>query len=65
MTQIDSELILAELRGLSIVLPDLNAIFVGWPQDVNPGLDRLRGDVDEWLTSYECHQYMYSLHGRC
>lgn len=55
MTQNDSQSILAELRGQSIVLPDLNAIFLGWPKDVNPGLDRLRDDVDEWLTRTLSH----------
>ncbi|KAI4182232.1 MAG: hypothetical protein L6R41_006112 [Letrouitia leprolyta] len=55
MPQNDSETILAELRGQSIVLPDLNAIFLGWPKDVNPGLDRLRVDVDEWLTRTLSH----------
>lgn len=62
MPQNDSETILAELRGQSIVLPDLNAIFLGWPKDVNPGLDRLRVDVDEWLTRYEFRFYACSTH---
>lgn len=49
MTQVEASLILAELRGQSIVLPDLNVVFNGWPRHVNVHLDRLRRDVDRWL----------------
>ena len=45
--------ILRALRGQSIVLPDLNAILDGWPREVNPNLDRLRRDLDEWLDRYD------------
>ena len=49
MTQVEASTILAELRGQSIILPDLNAMFNGWPRHVNVHLDRLRRDVDRWL----------------
>ena len=44
--------ILAELRGQSITLPDLNSIFHNWPKEVNPGLGQLRRDVNERLDRY-------------
>lgn len=49
MTQSEFHTILAELRGQSIVLPDLNKVFSRWPKHVNHNLSRLRRDVDEWL----------------
>lgn len=52
MTRVEATTILAELRGQSIVLPDLNVMFDGWPQHVNINLDRLRRDVDGWLDGY-------------
>lgn len=52
MAKADPDSILAELRGQSIVLPDLNAIFESWPKQVNASLDRLRHDVDEWLDRF-------------
>lgn len=52
MARAEFESIIAELRGQSIVLPDLNAIFGNWPKQVNANLDRLRHDVDEWLDRY-------------
>ena len=45
--------ILSVLRGQSILLPDLNVTFDGWPREVNQGLDQLRHDVDEWLDRYD------------
>ena len=53
MAEQESVSVLAELRGQSIVLPDLNSIIDGWPREVNQNLDRLRRDVDEWLDRYE------------
>ena len=53
MAQIETSTILAELRGQSIVLPDLNGMFDGWPQDVNINLDQLRRDVNGWLDRYQ------------
>ena len=44
--------ILTALGGQSITLPDLNSIFHDWPKEVNPGLDQLRRDVEEWLDRY-------------
>ncbi|KAL9008744.1 MAG: hypothetical protein Q9173_006159 [Seirophora scorigena] len=55
MTQVEASTILAELRGQSIVLPDLNVMFDGWPQDVNINLNQLRRDVDGWLDSMMGH----------
>ena len=48
--------IITELRGQSIVLPDLNAILGSWPRGVNRELARLRREVDEWLDRYEFSQ---------
>ena len=44
--------ILTALHGQSVVIRDLNAIFDGWPREVNQDIDRLRRDVDEWLERY-------------
>ena len=44
--------ILTTLHGQSVVIGDLNAIFDGWPREVNQYIDRLRRDVDEWLERY-------------
>ena len=44
--------ILTELRGQSIILPDLSSIFHDWPKEVNPALGQLRRDVDEWLDRH-------------
>ena len=44
--------ILTALRGQSVTLPDLNSFFHDWPKEVNPGLDQLRRDVDEWIDRY-------------
>lgn len=52
MAKSDPDSIIAELRGQSIVLPDLNALFENWPKQVNADLERLRHDVDEWLDRY-------------
>ena len=45
--------ILTELRGQSIVLPDLNAILGSWPSGVHQDLGRLPCDVDERLDRYD------------
>ena len=45
--------ILTELRGQSIILPDLNAILGSWPREVHQDLGRLRCDVNEWLDRYD------------
>ena len=55
MTQEQSISILTALHDQSIVLPDLNAMFGGWPSEVNQNLDRLRGDVEEWLDRFDIH----------
>lgn len=52
MTRVEASTILAELRGQSIVLPDLNLMFNGWPQHVNINQDRLRREVHGWLDRY-------------
>lgn len=57
MAQAESYSLLAELRGKSIVLPDLIKVFSGWPKHVNHNLDRLRRDVDEWLDRYNSHSF--------
>ena len=44
--------IIAELKGQSVVIHDLNAILDGWPREVSQDIDRLRGDVNEWLERY-------------
>ena len=51
-TQDGHSSIVAELKGQSVVIPDLNAILDGWPRQVSQDIDRLRGDVNEWLTRY-------------
>ncbi|KAL0264969.1 hypothetical protein SLS55_000924 [Diplodia seriata] len=43
--------LLSEVRGQTLVLPDLWQYCSHWPQAVNPGLDRLRQDVNDWLDS--------------
>lgn len=53
MTQEQSISVITALRGQSIRLPDLNAVFDGWPREVNQGLDRLRRDLDDWLDRYD------------
>lgn len=55
MAKAEPDSIIGELRGQSIILPDLNAIFDNWPKQVNANLDRLRHDVDEWLDSTMSH----------
>jgi hypothetical protein len=46
--------LLTSLRGQEVTLCDLNAIFSGWPSEVNPNLDRLRQDVEVWLEKCDC-----------
>lgn len=52
MTLQGPDAILKRLQGQSIVLPDMNTIFDGWPRGVNQNLERLRRDVDDWLDRY-------------
>ena len=58
MTQEQSISILTALHGQSIVLPDLNTMLGGWPREVNLNLDRLRGDVEEWLDRFDIHDLL-------
>ncbi len=45
--------VLAEsLKGKVLNIPDLHALFQGWPEDVNVQVDVLRQDVDERLNRY-------------
>ena len=63
MTLQDLDAILKKLQGQTIVLPDLEPIFAGWPRGVNQNLEQLRRDVDHWLGRY-AHQmhllYLFS-----
>ena len=52
MTLQEPDAILTKLQGQTIVLPDLEPIFDGWPRGVNQNLEQLRRDVDDWLGRY-------------
>ena len=52
--------ILTALQGQSILLPDLNSVFHSWPKEINPNLDQLRRDVDEWLDRYNTTKLLYA-----
>lgn len=52
MTLQQPDAILTKMQGQSVVLPDLNAIFDGWPRGVIQNLEQLRRDVDGWLGRY-------------
>lgn len=60
MAKAEPDSIIAELRGQSIVLPNLNAMFESWPKQVNTNLDRLRHDVDGWLDRYRAPHFSSS-----
>ena len=45
----DPNAILASLQGEAIQVPDLQKLFKNWPQEVNPCLDQLRQEVNDWL----------------
>lgn len=47
--------ILSALRGQSVVLPDLNAIFDGWPREISRHYDQLHRDLDDWLDRYDSY----------
>ena len=44
--------ILEALKGQSIVLPNLDAIFASWPKEVNVSVDWLDHEIVEWLNRY-------------
>ena len=44
--------VLAELRNQTIKIDGLASNFKAWPFAVNPAVDRVRYDVDEWLNRY-------------
>jgi hypothetical protein len=44
--------LLDSLRNQTVPVPALKPLFGRWPFLVNPELDRLRADVDEWLRRY-------------
>jgi hypothetical protein len=44
--------LLDSLRNQTVTVPALKPLFGRWPFLVNPELDRLRADVDEWLRRY-------------
>ena len=43
--------LLSLIRSQSIILPNLTSIFSSYPLEVNPGLERLRYDVDTWIAA--------------
>lgn len=48
--QVQRKKLLASLRGQTIRIPNVAPLFSHWPTKVNPELERLRVDVQEWLN---------------
>ena len=50
-TQVQAERrkLLASLRGKQLRIPHLKPMYQHWPSNTNPGLDRMRQDVEKWL----------------
>ena len=50
--QLSRHQLIESLRGCELQIPDLQALFGHWPQQINPELDSLRTHVDEWLRMW-------------
>ncbi len=44
--------VLAQLRNQTIRIDGLASNFIAWPFAINPALDRVRYEVNEWLDRY-------------
>ncbi|KAI9725876.1 MAG: hypothetical protein M1828_002505 [Chrysothrix sp. TS-e1954] len=47
--------VVESLRGQTINVTNLDEPFQDWPSEINPEIDRLRRDVDEWLQRTMSH----------
>ena len=43
----------ASIRGSEALIPHVQVLTHDWPAAVNPLIDRLRADINEWLDRYK------------
>ena len=50
------ENLISDLKGKTIRICDIGNILPGWPEGINPEIEKLRDHIEAWLDTYE-HSY--------